>query len=540
MEETRLGDLRAFADTVVPRIEREPDHDGFWLRTATEVGADQGVAMALEQMPEAIRRGFEGLLDALGPIGLDGLPQAHREAALAQVAASSPDAAAGLAALSGLVLFFTYGAPDPATGRNPNWATFGYPGPVAAPPPTPKDLHVEAPRAGTIEADAGVAGSGAGGSVIAAELASRGLSVVVLEQGRYFNEEDFAGREPRAYQELWWRGGPQPTVDGNVTLQAGATLGGGTTINWTNCYPPFDWVRREWAEAGLDGVDGPAWEEHLQAVLPRIGATDALSDLNGPQERLRDGCAALGWSTRKVLRNADPDRYAFETAGFLGFGDASGAKLSTPKTFLKDAQAAGTRIVVGARVDRVLVEHGRAAGVAAGELTVRAPRVVVAAGALESPALLLRSGIGGPVAGRNLRIHPCVAVFGVYEEDQQAWLGAPHALQCDEHTRIVDDHGFVVEGVQYAPAITGTAIPWGSGAKHKELMSQVKYGGSFIARVREFGGGSVTLGPDGEGVPAYSVEDPRDVEILQRGIEAAARIHEAAGAREIISLAVGL
>jgi choline dehydrogenase-like flavoprotein len=540
MEETRLAALRALADTVVPRIEHDPDPDGFWLRTATEVGADQGVAMAIEQMPAPIRAGFEGLLDAIAPIGLDALPQEHREAALHQVAASSPDAAAGLAALSGLTLFFTYGAPDPATGRNPNWATFGYPGPVAAPPPTPKELHVEAPRAGTIEADAVVVGSGAGGSVIAAELAARGLSVVVLEQGGYFNEEDFAGLELKAYQELWWRGGPQPTVDGNVTLQAGATLGGGTTINWTNCYPTFDWVRREWADAGLEDVAGPAWEDHLHAVLGRIGATDALSDLNGPQERLRDGCAALGWSTRTVLRNADPDRYAFETAGFLGFGDASGAKLSTPKTYLKDAEAAGARIVVGARADRVLVKDGRAAGVEAGELTVRAPRVVVAGGALESPALLLRSGLGGPAAGRNLRVHPCIAVFGVYEEDQRAWLGAPHALQCDEHTRVIDDHGFIIEGVQYAPAITGSAIPWGSGAEHKELMSEVRYGGSFIARVREFGGGSVSLGPDGEGVPAYAVEDPRDVELLRRGVEAAARIHKAAGAREIVSLAVGL
>ena len=540
MEEHRRAALRALVDTIVPSLQRTPDPDGFWARTGTEVGADEGVAQAIALMPEPIREGFGQLLDGIAQMGLADLPAEHREPALGQLAASSPDAAAGLASLSSLTLFFTYGAPDPATGRNPNWATFGYPGPVAAPPPTPKELEVSSPQEETVTADAVIVGSGAGGSVIAAELAGRGLSVVVLEQGGYFNEEDFTQIELKAYQELWWRGGPQPTVDGNVTLQAGATLGGGTTINWTNCYPPFDWVRAEWAQAGLEGVDGPEWDDHVQAVLTRMGATDALSDLNGPQERLRDGCAALGWSTRKVLRNTDPEKYAFENAGFLGFGDQSGAKLSTPKTYLKDAQAAGARIVVGARADRVLVEDGRAAGVVAGPLTVRAPRVVVAGGALESPALLLRSGLGGPAAGRNLRVHPCVAVFGLYGEDQQAWLGAPHALQCDEHVRVLDDHGFLLEGVQYAPAITGSAIPWASGAEHKELMSEVKYGATFIARVREFGGGSVSLGPDGEGVPAYAVEDERDQDLLRRGVEAAARVHEAAGAREIVSLAAGL
>src|SRR5205085_322644 len=178
------------------------------------------------------------------------------------------------------------------------------------------------------------------------------------------------------------------TVEGNLTLQAGSTLGGGTVVNWTNCYPPFSWVREEWArEHGLAGVDGPEWEEHLAAVLGRLGATDTVSDLNGPQQKLRDG-----------------------------------------------------------------------------------------GGALESPALLLRSEIGGPAAGAHLRVHPCVAVLGLYGEDLQGWQGPPHALQCDEHANVGDGHGFIVEGVQYTPALTGSAVPWASGAAHKRLMAEVRYG----------------------------------------------------------------
>src|SRR3712207_8012580 len=109
---------------------------------------------------------------------------------------------------------------------------------------------------------------------------------------------------------MYWRGGPTPTADGNVSLQAGTTLGGGTVINWTNCLRTYPWVREQWArEFGLEGVDGPDYDRHLDAVLERIGATDALSDLNGPQQRMKDGCDKLGWSFKTIIRNADLDKY---------------------------------------------------------------------------------------------------------------------------------------------------------------------------------------------------------------------------------------
>ena len=83
--------------------------------------------------------------------------------------------------------------------------------------------------------------------MVAATLAARGLDVVVLEAAGYFNESDFSQLELPAYQQMFWRGGPTPTAEGNVTLQAGTTLGGGTTINWTNCLRTKPWVREQWA-----------------------------------------------------------------------------------------------------------------------------------------------------------------------------------------------------------------------------------------------------------------------------------------------------
>jgi choline dehydrogenase-like flavoprotein len=470
---------------------------------------------------------------------------------LRNMSLASPEAAGGIQALVSMVLFLAYGMPDPQTGQNPNWSAFGYPGPTSPPPQVPKPIEPLVPEDGqTIEADVVVVGSGAGGSVVAATLAQAGKKVVVLEAADYKNESDFLQLELPAYQEMYWRGGPTPTADGNVSLQAGTALGGGTVINWTNCLRTYPWVREQWArEHGLEGADGPDYERHLNAVLERIGATDELSDLNGPQQRMKEGCEKLGWDFRKVVRNADPSKYSFETAGYLGFGDQSGSKLSADKTWLADAVEADADIVVRCRADRVLVENGRAAGVEAtyappGEeprkVTVRAGSVVVACGSLESPALLMRSGIGGPAVGNYLRLHPALAVFGSYPTEQNAFLGAPHAGLSHEFENVEDGYGFLIEGAQYTAGLTGSAVPWTSAVEHKEMMTTVPNGASFICLLRDRGHGRVTVDANGEAVPWYDVTDELDLKHLRMSIDKLARLHHAAGAVQIASLGAGL
>ena len=552
LSDDRRAVLRAVCDTVVPSIPHDPDPAGMWARSATEMGADQGIEQVFAELPEEQFAGMMELLDGLAQQSFTALSQPSREQVLRNVSMVGPEAAAGVATLVGLTLFITYGAPDPSTGQNPNWQVFGYPGPTATPPAVEKPIDPIVPAGDelTLEADVCIVGSGAGGGVIAGTLAQKGLKVCVLEAAGYYNEADFDQLELSAYERMYWRGGPNPTADFNVTVYAGQGLGGGTVINWTNCLRTRPWVREQWArEHGLEGVDGAEFDRHLDAICERLSVNEHCSDLNGPQQRLKEGAEGLGWSFKTILRNADAGCYDPASAAYMGFGDQTGSKQSTQRTYLKDAFDAGADIVVDCAVERVLVEGGRATGVEAtwtdretgrtARVRVHAPRVVVAAGSLESPALLLRSGIGGPAVGNYLRIHPCTALFGMYAEDQKAWWGAPQAGLVDEFAAVEDGYGFLVETTQYAPALVGSALPFTGARKHKEMMEKVPYGGTFIGLLRDHGHGRVEIDRDGQPVLWYDLTDELDVRNTHRAIDAQARLHAAAGAREIQPMAAG-
>ncbi len=549
--------LSVLCDTIVPSLEpppREADPDGFWARAASHLGVPEAIELALldSGAPKAQIEGLCRLLDSLADEGLVAdAPQDAREAIVHAFADSGSDGLAGVAAIRGLTTSLHYGLPDLGTGRNPSWDSIGYPGPRSAPPAVAKPLRLRRPASSgeVIEADVCVVGSGAGGGVVSGELAAAGKQVCVLEMGGYYNESDFDQLELSAYQRLYLNGGPFPTSDGQVSIVAGATLGGGTVINWTNCLRTHPWVREEWArDFGLEGLDGADFDRHLDAVLARLDASDACSDLNPVHQRLRDGCERLGYDFRPTVRNADPDSYDPASAGYMGFGDQSGSKLSTQKTYLADAQDRGADLIADCRAERILVEGGRAIGVealwvdpdqagangAGARVSVRAPVVVVAGGSIESPALLLRSGIGGPAVGDYLRLHPTGAVTGVYADDQRWWWGPPQSAISHQFAELENGYGFLVESAQATTGLFAGATPWLSGRDHKERMLAWRRCAPFINLTRDHGHGRVTVDEAGNAVPEYLLADDLDVRNFRRGVEELARLHAAAGAEQII------
>lgn len=552
---TQRRTLRALTDTFVPALRRPadpraPHSQQFYATPGSATGAHDLAAGVLAGLPEPGRRDAERLLDVLARAGLrPETPLALREGLLRGLTRLSPQAARGLGSLRRLLLMLTYARPGEEGRPNPFWPQLGYAGPTFTGAATGRDVPTLNPRGGeTLEADVVVVGSGAGGGVIAGELARAGLRVLVLEAGRQHTDAELGRSELWAYQNLYWRGGFTPTADGHVSLIAGRTLGGGTTVNWMNCVRTPPEVRREWALAGLEGVDGPGFDADTDAVMDRIGATDQASEYNGTHLRMLEGALRLGYRYRRAYRNVDLARHDPQHAGHIGFGDATGAKQSTLKTYLRDAAARGARIVEGATAERILTNgSGRAAGVAvtvqtdggSQQLTVRAPQVVVAGGALETPALLLRSGLGGPAAGRHLHLHPCGALTAVFAQEQESWWGATQAAIVDEFAGRREGHGYLIETSQYTTGLFASAAVWQGGAAHKTLMADHARSVTLIHLTRDRGSGEVTLDERGQPRVTYAVTDPLDVENYWHGQGTVARILEAAGAERIQPLAEG-
>ena len=200
-------------------------------------------------------------------------------------------------------------------------------------------------------------------------------------------------------------------------------------------------------------------------------------------------------------------------------------------------------MLVHTRADQVCTTDGKACGVAAtytdpvtgavARVQVRATDVVVACGALETPALLLRSGIGGPAVGQNLYLHPSAGIFGVYEQDQKAWWGPPQAAVMDEFRDLEDGYGLLIEGSQFYTGVFAFQLSRRNGKEHKEAMSKLGRMSDLLFILREHTGGRVTLDAAGEAVHSYALTDPRDEAVFRKGLRILAELHLAAGAQEL-------
>ena len=552
LNETQSPVLRALCDTFVPSVTAET-HDSVERDFMARAASDMGVAEQIEGLmadvmtPEEIA-GFAGLLDALGAEGFTDADLETRTQMVHGFSAQDAEAKQGLRAVMGLTLLFFYGLPDEA-GSNPNWEALGFPGAKATPPSAeqaPKTISVQevSGETATLSCDVCVIGSGAGGSVIAAECANAGKDVLVLEMGAYRNESDFSNLEVPGYFELYYGGGLATSESGSISILAGSTLGGGTVVNYMNCVRTPESILAEWEDHGLSGVSSVSFaEDHMDLVMERIGANTEATRHNQTHQRLLGACDELGYEHRPIWRNASLDDDP-EFCGHCLLGCQRGCKLSAMKTWLQDASDCGARAVVSCHADRILMEGGRATGVEATvthpdssttALTIDAPTVVVACGSIESPALLLRSGIGGPAVGKHLRLHPVFVAWGVYDEPIEGWNGQLQSALSDHFHDLEDGYGFLIEAAGVFPAFTSPGLPWRSGEQHKRLMSVLRWMAPFITVARDHGAGEVALDELGRPVVRWELDDEVDARLAVRANVELARLHHAGGAAEIIT-----
>ena len=385
------------------------------------------------------------------------------------------------------------------------------------------------------KADVVVVGSGAGGAVVARELAARGKDVVLLEEGGFFTGKDFTGN-PRAMIDLLYRNRGLTMALGRppIPIPLGRCVGGTTTINSGTCYRAPDYVLEEWAERyGVAGARQPDLRPYFERVEAELCVRPVPDDIYGRNSRLFErGAAALGYDGARIPRN---ERGCLGT-GVCAVGCPQDAKQAMHVSYVPRAQAAGARLYTRCRVDRILLSGGRAIGVNARfegepgrELRALARHVVVACGALLTPALLERSSVPDPSGrrGRNLHIHPATRVGALFDEEVRGWEEVPQAYNVHHFMR----EGIFIQGQFVHPALEAPVLP-GVGAAHKARMASYARLGSFGALISDESAGSVRATRGGWPRVTYQL-GATDARKLARAIGLTAEIFFAAGAREV-------
>jgi choline dehydrogenase-like flavoprotein len=383
----------------------------------------------------------------------------------------------------------------------------------------------------TLKADVCVIGAGAGGAVVAAELAEGGMDVVVLEQGPEHDADTFSARPPEMLARLYRDGGQGATL-GNppIGLPLGSGLGGTTVINSGTCFRTPPRVLERWAtEFGLEQLNEHELAPCFERVEQSLSVAEVTPELAGRNAAVaRRGAEALGWSHGYLRRNAK----GCVGSGVCAFGCPTSAKQHTGITYIPRARKAGAQILTGATVAKIEVDKGSASGVQARAgrepVHVSAPRVVVAAGTVNTPLLLARSGLGNDSGqlGRNLSLHPATAIVALMDEVVDMAAGVPQSFYVDEFAA----DGIMLEGIAGPPAYAAMSLPL-TGRRHAEVMSQYRQLAQFGLMVSDSSRGTVSnLG--GKPLVRYDLSKD-DLSRFRTGLARMQQLFEAAGAREV-------
>lgn len=414
-----------------------------------------------------------------------------------------------------------------------------------------------------LSCDVLVIGSGAAGATLAAAIAERSdLSVILLEKGPFYGAEFFNQRE-LDMMTLLADGGARTTVDGAIPVAGGECVGGGTTVNFALSFDPVPAVWKGWRERyGLVGfsfdplasdydIPGLNLASATQDVRARCNIHEpADGEVNDNNRLFADGCRRLGISARKFELNMR----GCIGCGFCGQGCAYDAKRGTMLTYLPDALARGVRLVHSCSVERIEFEKfapgfwtvgasatveptkpgSRPNTVPPGPVSVSAKLVVVSAGAIQSPALLQRSGLADPqgLLGRGLILHPSLPLAGLFDHEVSSYRGITGSYYSDHFYAA---KGFMLECLFDHPIDAAIALP-GFGSAHFDLMrNYTRLAGLGAMLVDSVSPANRVSWDPGQGKAqiVYRLAE-RDGDRLRYAARQMVEIMFAAGAREVI------
>lgn len=405
----------------------------------------------------------------------------------------------------------------------------------------------------SIECDVCIIGSGAGGGMLAEGLAEAGLNVVMLEAGEHRTRKDFDMDEGTALSRLYQEGALRSTADLSIVILQGESVGGSTTINWTTCFRTPEYILGIWREKyGLSELTTKALTPHFEAVERRLNISEWPKELsNANNQIIHDGCEKLGWESIALRRNVK----GCANSGYCGMGCPLDAKQGMLVTTIPSAVSSGMRLYTNTRADVLTEKNGRIVSVEASvwdpetrrktgvTLNIRPKITVSSCGAINGPALFLRSGINdNNRVGLRTFIHPVVAVGAQFSHKINGFYGAPQSASSHHFfDRGPNEIGFFIEAAPTHPMLAATAAGR-FGKSAQKFMGDLSHTGFLIA-IHDDGiidgdeGGVVSLRSDGRVHIDYPIEPA-----LQRSFlashEALCELALAAGANEVQTLHV--
>ncbi len=395
-----------------------------------------------------------------------------------------------------------------------------------------------------------IIGTGAGGAMLARALANAGAKVVMIEEGGLQSSRDFDMQEATAYPLLYQEQGNRATADLSIMVLQGRTVGGGTVVNWTTSFRTPARVLDHWREVyGLEGWSEEALLPHWEAAEAYLGIHQvSLDEVNPNNRKLWDGLGKLGWERELLRRNTR----GCMSSGYCGMGCPINAKQSMLLTAIPAALAKGADLYHHVRVQSLTEAEGRIAevrgealdphtGRATGRTIVLRPELcVLAAGALNGPALLLRSGLNrnGQV-GKRTFLHPVVAMVGLHDEPIEGFYGAPQTVASHHFADRGERMGYFFESAPLHPMLAALAMN-AFGQAHRDAMLKLAQTSVVIGLCvdgfdRAEAAGTVTL--RGDGMPKLDYPfSARLAEAARSAQVDMARILLASGANEVRSL----
>ncbi|OBT46437.1 hypothetical protein VE00_03307 [Pseudogymnoascus sp. WSF 3629] len=358
----------------------------------------------------------------------------------------------------------------------------------------------------TLEFDVVIVGSGVGGGVSAKNLAEAGFSVLVVDKAYYHPPDRLPMNEAAGYTHLFENGGFDASYDASLIFIAGANWGGGGSINWSASLQPQSFVRQEWSrDRKLLLFETTEFQDALDRVCDRMGVSTENIEHSHGNKVLLEGARKLGYEAKAVPQNTDGHKHS---CGRCGMGCGAAEKQGPNVCWLPDAARAGAQFMEGYQVERVLFETRGGNKTAVGvkgmwtkdgverEVVVKAQRVIVSAGSLNSPVLLLNSGLKNTHIGRNLYMHPANMVSAFFPEDVRPWEGAILTTVCTSFENLDGHgHGAKMEATCMIPTLSLSQMNWTSGPDWKLLAAKYRHMNTYASFARDRDPGRILANP---------------------------------------------